>query len=124
MHFWQTYAVAAYVAFPVVVIQKLISLIILFIKSPDDIHPIIGQETLLTDNLGILFKPGDHPMLYVAAASIGVLSIYKLWLTAKGLHHGGYKVGSSAGWGVAITLWVLGLLLGLGAAAIFPSFFT
>ena len=124
MHFWQAYAVAAYVALPVVIVQKLISFVILFIKSPDDIPPIIGQETLVTDNLGILFKPGDHPVLFVAASSIGILSLYKLWLTAKGLHHGGYKVSSSAGWGVAITLWVLGLLLGLGAAAIFPSFFT
>ena len=124
MHFWQAYAVIAYVSLPVTVIQKGISFIILYLKSPDDIHPIIGQETLVTDNLGILFKPGDHPVLFVAASSIGILSLYKLWLTARGLHHGGYKVSSSAGWGVAITLWVLGLLLGLGAAAIFPSFFT
>jgi hypothetical protein len=122
MHFWQAYAVAAYVAFPVIVIQKIISLIILFIKSPDDIHPILGQETLVTDNLGILFKSADHPVLFVAASSIGILSFYKLWLTATGLRDGGYKVSSSAGWGVAITLWVLGFLLGLAGAAVFGSF--
>lgn len=122
MHFWQAYSVAAYAAFPVVIIQKVISFIILFIKSPDDIHPLIGQETLVYDNLGLLFSPKDHPVLYVAASAIGVLSFYKLWLTAKGLHLGGYKVSSTAGWGVAITLWVLGLLLGMGIAAIFPSF--
>ena len=122
MHFWQAYAVAAYAAFPVVVIQKVISFMILFIKSPDDIHPILGQETLVTDNLGILFKSAEHPVLFVAAASIGILSFYKLWLTATGLREGGYKVSSSAGWGVAITLWVLGLLLSLAAAAVFGSF--
>ena len=122
MHFWQAYAVTAYAAFPVLVIQKVISFIILFIKSPDDIHPLIGQETLVTDNLGILFKPADHPVLFVMATSIGVLSLYRLWLTATGLREGGYKVSSSAGWGVAITLWVLGLLLSMGFAAIFPSF--
>jgi hypothetical protein len=124
MHFWQAYAVAAYAALPVLVLQKAISLIILFVKSPDDIHPIIGQETLVTDNLGILFKPADHPVMFVAASAIGVLSLYKLWLVAKGLTEGGYKVSSSAGWGVAITFWVLGLLLGMGLAAIFPSFFS
>lgn len=124
MHFWQAYAVAAYAAFPVVVIQRVISFIILFVKSPDDIHPILGQETLVTDNLGILFKSAEHPVLFVAASSIGILSFYKLWLTATGLREGGYKVSSSAGWGVAITLWVLGLLLGLVAAAIFGSFFS
>ena len=122
MHFWQAYAVAAHVAFPVAVLHKLISFMILFIKSPDDIHPLIGQETLVTDNLGILFKSADHPVLFVTASAIGILSIYKLWLSAKGLSEGGYKVSSSAGWGVAITLWVLGLLLGMAFAAIFPSF--
>jgi Yip1 domain len=126
MHFWQAYAVTAFAAFPVLVIQRVISFIVLFLKSPDspDIHPIIGQETLVTDNLGILFKAADHPVLYVTASAIGILSFYKLWLTAKGLHEGGYKVSSSAGWGVAITLWVLGLLLGLAVAAIFPGFFS
>ena len=121
MHF-RAYAVAAYAAFPVVVIQKVISFIILFVKSPDDIHPLIGQETLVTDNLGILFKSAEHPVLYVAASAIGILSFYKLWLTATGLREGGYKVSSGAGWGVAITLWVLGLLFGLAIASIFPSF--
>ncbi|MDX6576261.1 MAG: hypothetical protein QOE96_2214, partial [Blastocatellia bacterium] len=106
MHFWQAYAVAAHVAFPVTVIQKVISFIILFVKSPDDIHPILGQETLVTDNLGILFKAAEHPVLFVAAMSIGILSFYKLWLTATGLREGGYKVSSSAAWGVAITLWI------------------
>ena len=122
MHFWQAYAVAAHVAFPVVVIQKVISFIILFVKSPDDIHPILGQETLVTDNLSILFKSAEHPVLWVAALSIGILSFYKLWLTATGLREGGYKVSSSAGWGVAITLWMLGLLWLMAIAAIFPSF--
>jgi hypothetical protein len=122
MHWWQAYAVAAYVAFPYVVIQKVISLMILFIKSPDDIHPLVGQETLVTDNLGILFKSADHPVLWSAATAIGILSFYKLWLTAKGLQEGGYKVSSSAGWGVAITLWVLGLLFFMAIAAIFGSF--
>ena len=122
MHFWQAYAVAAYAAFPVVVIQKVISFIILFVKSPDDIHPLIGQETLVTDNLGLLFKAADHPVLFVAASAIGILSFYKLWLTATGLREGGYKVSSSAGWGVAITLWVLGLLFAIAFAAVFGSF--
>ncbi len=122
MHFWQAYAVTAYAALPVLILQKVISFIILFVKSPDDIHPILGQETLVTDNLGILFKSGEHPVLWAGATAIGVLSFYRLWLTATGLREGGYKVSSSAGWGVAITLWTLGLLLGLASAAVFGSF--
>jgi hypothetical protein len=122
MHFWQTYAAVAYVIFPFTVIQKVISFIILFVKSPDDIHPILGQESLVTDNLGILFKAADHPVLFVVATSIGILSFYRLWLTATGLREAGYKVSSSAGWGVSITLFGLFLLLGVALAAIFPGF--
>jgi len=59
--------------------------VILFIKAPEDVHPILGQETLLTDNLGILFKPADTPALFVLGTAIGVLSLYGLWLKAKGL---------------------------------------
>jgi hypothetical protein len=122
MNFWQSMAVAVYAALPAVIIQKLISFILLYVKSPDDIHPLMGQETLVQDNLGVLFSPKDHPVLFVTAASLGILSFYRLWLTAKGLHEGGQKVSSSAGWGVAITLWVLGLLLVVAITALFPSF--
>lgn len=122
MNFWQTMAVLVYVGLPVAIISKLVSFIILFVKSPDDIHPLIGQETLVQDNLGVLFASKDHPVLFVTASAIGVLSFYRLWLAAKGLHEGGEKVSSSAGWGVAITIWLLALLLGVAAAAIFPSF--
>jgi hypothetical protein len=122
MNFWQSLSVAVYAALPPVVVTKVVSFILLYLKSPDDIHPLMGQETLLQDNLGILFSPKDHPMLFVAATAIGILSFYKLWLTARGLHEGGEKVSSSAAWGVAIVLWVLWLILGIIIAALFPSF--
>ena len=122
MNFWQAFAAVLYSYLPVAVISKLVSMVILFIKSPEDIHPILGQETLLTDNLGILFKPADHPALFVLGTAIGVLSFYGLWLKAKGLANAGYKVSSSAAWGVSITLWVLSLILGMIFATLFSSF--
>jgi hypothetical protein len=122
MHYWQTYAVVAYVTFPATLIQKVISFIILFLKSPDDIHPITGQETLVYDNLGLLVSGKDHPVLWVIATAIGVLSFYRLWLMATGLREGGYKVSKSAGWGVAITLFAIFLLFGIAVAAVFGSF--
>jgi hypothetical protein len=123
MHYWQTFAVVAYVSFPVTLIQKAISFVILYIKSPDDIHPLLGQETLVYDNLGLLVAAKDHPILFVIATSIGVLSFYRLWLTATGLREGGYKVSSGAAWGTTITIFVLFLLLGIAAAAVFGSMF-
>jgi|ERR1051326_1123323 hypothetical protein len=122
INFWQAFAAVLYAYVPVAVISKVVSTIILFIKSPEDIHPILGQETLLQDNLGILFAPADHPALYILGSAIGVLSFYGLWLKAKGLANAGQRVSSSAAWGVAITLWVLALGFGMIFATLFSSF--
>ncbi|HKO59674.1 MAG TPA: YIP1 family protein [Pyrinomonadaceae bacterium] len=122
INFWQSLAVVFWASLPVVVISKLLSLIILFVKDPADLHPILGQETLVQDNLGILFSPAQNPILFVAASAIGALSFYGLWLRAKGLHNGGTKVSSTAGWGAAVTVWLLTVVLGLILAALFPGF--
>jgi hypothetical protein len=122
INFWQTFAAMLYAFMPVEVITKLLSLVVLFIKAPEDIHPILGAQTLVQDNLGVLFTPADHPALYVLGSSIGVLSFYGLWLRAKGLANAGTKVSSSAAWGVAITLWVLALIFGMIFATLFSSF--
>lgn len=122
INFWQSVSVATYASLPAAVITRVVSSILLYVKSPDDIHPIMGQETLLQDNLGVLFAAKDHPVLFVMGTAIGVLAFYRLWLTAKGLHEGAQKVSSSAAWGVTITLLVLGLLLIVSFAALFPAF--
>jgi len=121
MHFWQALAVTVYSAFPIIVIQKVLGLIILYLKSPDDLHPILNRDTTLQDNLGILFSPADHPVLFVLCSFIGITSFYGLWLRAKGLHLGATRASSGAGWGVAILLWVLLLLLVVTVTALFPA---
>jgi hypothetical protein len=122
INFWQSLAVVFWASLPVVLLTKILSLIILFVKDPDDVHPILGQETLVQDNLGALFTPGQSPILFVAGSAIGVLSLYSLWLRAKGLQYGGTKVSSTAGWGAAISIWLLGVVIGIIFAALFPSF--
>ena len=122
MNFWQALAAVVWGYVPIVVITKLVSLVLLYIKAPEDIHPILNAETMLQDNLGILFKPADHPALFVLGSVIGVLSFYGLWLRVKGLQHAGHKVSSSTAWGVSITLWVLALIIGMIFATLFSSF--
>lgn len=122
INFWQAFASLIYASLPIVVIQKVISLILLYIKSPDDIHPLMGQETLVQDNLGILFTPAEHPVLFVTASAIGLLSFYGLWLKATGLRYAGLKVSKAAAWGTAITFWLLGLLFLVIITSLFPSF--
>ncbi len=122
INYWQAFAAVIYGYLPVIVIMKVVSLVILYVKTPDDIHPILNQETLLQDNLGILFNPAEHPALFVLGSVIGVLSFYGLWLRVKGLQHAGQKVSSSTAWGVALTLFVLALIMGMIFATLFSSF--
>jgi hypothetical protein len=122
INFWQAFAATLYAFLPVEVITKLLSLVVLFIKAPEDVHPVLGAQTLVQDNLGVLFKPAEHPALFVLCSAIGVLSFYGLWLRAKGLTNAGTKVSSSAGWGVSITLMVLALIFGMIFATLFSSF--
>lgn len=122
INFWQAFSATLYSLVPIAIIGKGLSLVILFIKSPDDIHPILGQETLVQDNLGVLFAPAEHPVFFVLASAIGVLSLYGLWLRAKGLQHAATKASSSAAWGTVATLWLIGLLLGAVFASFFSSF--
>jgi hypothetical protein len=121
-NYWQVFAALFYAAVPVVAVQKLLGLVLLYVKSPEDIHPILGQETLVQDNLGVLVSPANHPVIFVLASAIGVLSFYGLWLKATGLKNGGTKVSKGTAWGVALTMWILGVLLLTGITALFPNF--
>jgi Yip1 domain len=121
MNFWQAFSAVLYVVLPWIVIQKVLSLGLLYLKSPDDIHPILNQETLVQDNLSILVSPADHPVLFVLLSVIGVLWIYWIWLMAKGIQNTGTKVSGSAAWGVTITLSVLMIIAGASLAMLFGS---
>ena len=121
LNFWQALAVTVYSALPIVVIQKVLGLVILYLKDPEDLHPILNRDTTLQDNLAILISPANYPVLFVLASFIGLTSFYGLWLRAKGLHLGATRASSGAGWGVAITLWVLLLLFVVILTALFPA---
>ncbi len=123
MNFWQAVAVTTYAAVPIVVIQKVLGVIILYLKAPEDLHVNLNRDTTLQDNLGILVSAADHPVLFVLLSVIGITSFYGVWLRAKGLHLGATKASSGAGWGVSLIILFLGLFLGLVAAFVFPGAF-
>lgn len=122
INFWQSLSVLAHAWLPVVLISQVLNLILLYVKDPDDIHPAIGASGLVTDNLGALFSPAEHPVLFAAASAFGVLAFYGVWLTAAGLRHGGDRVSSGAGWAVSIAFWVIRLLLAVALSALFGNF--
>ena len=99
INFWQALSVVFYYWIPVTAIQKILGLAILYLKTPEDLHPILNQETTLQDNLGILMSPAAHPVLFVLLSFIGLTWFYLLWLRAKGLQLAGTRVSSSASMG-------------------------
>jgi hypothetical protein len=120
INYWQSLAVVFYYWLPIVAIQKLLGLLILYLKAPEDLHPILNQETTLQDNLSLLFSSAEHPVLYVLMSFIGLTWLYLLWLRAKGLRNGGTKVSNSAAWSVSIMLYVLLMI----AVTIWTSLFS
>lgn len=122
INYWQALSVATYASLPPAIVQGLLSLLLLYLKSPDEIDPIRGQRGLARLDLGLLFSPAEHPYLYTAGSMIGVISLYGLWLTATGLRNTGERVSQTTAWTIALILWAIGLLLAVSLAAIFPSF--
>ncbi len=122
MNFWQAFSVAVYAAFPVAVIAAILSSIILFLKDPVDIHPILGQGNLIQDNLSFLFSPSTSPALYTFAAHISLLWFYWIWLMATGLKNAGEKVSGSAAWTISLALFAVLLVVGVVSSYLFSGF--
>ena len=122
INYWQSLSVVFFALIPVMTIQKLLGLAILYLKSPDDLHPILNQETTLQDNLGILFSAAEHPVLFVLASFIGLTWFYLIWLRGKGLHYAGTKVSSSAGWAGSLAVYLALMFYAVVLTALFPQF--
>lgn len=120
--FWEALSVAVWAALPVTLISRLLSLVLLYLKEPEDIHPILGQSGLVTDNLGALVRPADGPVLFAVLSGFGVLAFYGLWLAATGLRNAGDRVKSGSAWAIAIAFWVIGLLISVASSALFGNF--
>lgn len=120
--FWPALAMVVWASLPPLVIEKVLSLVLLYVKDPDDIHPILGQQTLVTDNLGALVKPADSPVLFAVLTAFGVLAFYRLWLTATGLRHTSERLSKGSAWTIAIIFWGIGLLLAVASSALFGNF--
>lgn len=122
INYWQAFSAAVYAGFPVFIINKLLSLIILSAKDPTDIHPLMGGNTLVTDSLNFLVNPGENPVLYVLLGAFSLLNLYWIWLMATGLKNTGENVSGSAAWSAAFGVWLILLVFGTVMALLFPSF--
>lgn len=122
INFWQAFSVAVYASFPVAVIRFVLNTLLLFIKDPSDIHPILGAQTLIQDNPNFLVLSSEHPVIFTLLGSISILLFYWIWMLAVGLKNGGEKITGTIAWTAALTVYFMLLFLGVVMAALFPSF--
>lgn len=122
MNYWQALSVATYAMLPPFVVQYLLSTMLLYIKPLETIDPISDQQGLVRADLSLLFSPTEHLYLYVICSFIGLLSLYRLWLTATGLRETGVRVSSGSAWTIALLMGGLYMLFLLTMAALFPNF--
>ncbi|CAN5515140.1 hypothetical protein BH10ACI1_BH10ACI1_30360 [soil metagenome] len=122
INYWQAFSAAVYAYFPVAVIKFILNSVILFIKDPTDIHPIIGQSSLIQDNLNFLVKPSEHAVLYTLLSSFSLLAIFWIWMNATGLKNSGEKVTPTIAWSASLTVFFIMVLLGVVFSWMFSGF--
>jgi hypothetical protein len=122
LNFFQGLSIFVYAGFPVYVIRFLLNTLLLYLKDPSDIHPILGQQSLIQDSLNFLVKSAEHPVLYSFLTSFSLLGIYWVWLLATGFKNAGEKVTGTIAWTGAIGVYTALMLLGVVLALLFPSF--
>jgi len=122
LRFWQAFSASVYASFPISVISFILNTLILFLKDPTDIHPLRGQQTLITDNLSFLVTAADNPVIFTLLSTISLLGLYWLWMNATGLKNAGERVSGSIAWTSSIAFYAVLVLLAMASAWAFPSF--
>ena len=107
-------AVWCYSWLPPSILGALIALLVLFLKAPDTIVP----ERLVATNPGALLGEESSRVLAAFLSQFDLLRFYGLFLAALGLRKVA-KLSSGQAWGIVLGLWLLGLLLAVGSAAVF-----
>lgn len=118
----QAISIAVYAGFPVAVVRFILNTVVLYLKDPTDIHPIIGQQSLIQDNLNFLVVSADHPVIFTFLGSLSLLAFYWVWLVTTGLKNGGEKISSTVALTTSLSTYGMLILLGIIAALAFPGF--
>jgi len=123
INFFQAFSAAVYAAFPVSVIKFVLNTLVLFLKSPDDIHPILGQQqALVQDSLNFLVKSSENPVLFTLLGATSLIGLYWVWMNATGLKNAGERVTGTIAWSASLGVFFVIVLLGVVMATLFPSF--
>lgn len=114
----QALAVWTYSSFPPAVLGALLAVLMLFLKSAEDLDFSRPGGGLLVTNPGAFLSSSVSPVLRAALSWFDLFSFYGMFLAALGLRKVG-KLSSASAWTIVIVLWALGMLFSVGRAALF-----
>ncbi len=120
LSFKQALSVWVYSSFPPMVVYVVVNLILLFLKSPDDIDATAINSGLARANPSILVDTKAQPVLGTILGSFDLIQFYGLFLAAIGLKTMG-KLSSGSAWGIVLGIWFLGLILRVLMTMIFGT---
>lgn len=110
----QSLSVWTYSSLPPAVLGTIIAILVLFLKSADQIDP----EHLLVTNPGAFMATGSSPVLVAVLSQFDILRFYGLFLAAIGLRRVA-KISSGSAWAIVLGLFLIRAILGIASAAIF-----
>jgi hypothetical protein len=114
--FWHGLAVVAYSSFPIILISMIGSLIILLLKSPDDISFMDSQNGLLRLNPNLfLDTTGALKALF---SRIDLLAFWGVFLGAVGMKNC-MRVSNGGAWLFSIIIWLIGTTVAVIAGYFF-----
>lgn len=107
-NFWHATSAFVYSSFPPTVVASIANILILFLKSPDDIDIGLSQRGLVHANPAFFFDGKSMPVL---ATLIGTIDFFQIWgwiLAAIGLQKL-MKLSKTSAWTIVLILALVGL---------------
>ncbi len=108
MTFLAGLSVWIYSTFPPVLVSSIANIIVLFLKSADDIDITEGQRGLIHANPSLFLDGKSMPVLATLVSTIDLFAIWGLILAAIGLQTVG-KISKGAAWGLVIIVTLIGI---------------
>jgi hypothetical protein len=101
-------SVWVYSSFAPTVVSILANILVLFLKSPDDIDIAASQRGLVSANPSIFLDGKSMPVLTTLVSSIDVFAIWGLILAAIGLRIVG-RISNGSAWAIVLILTLVGI---------------
>jgi hypothetical protein len=116
--FWQGVSVWVYSSLPPTVIFMLANVLVLLLKSVDDIDINGAQSGLIQANPGILIDGKANPVLAALLSGLDLFAVWGWILAAIGLQKVA-KISSGAAWAIVLILGLVGITFKVVAALLF-----